>query len=424
MEESVYLSPKERLMKEMVLKVLNDGLSYERAAARYNVSVRTVRRKVDAYLWQGMGALSHKSRGRSAPNRTSKDVEERILALYEGPYAGYNFTHFHQKLTEKEGIAVSYPTVYGLLMAAGHRSPRAHKVRRAESLHPSRRRRKSFGELVQMDASVHNWFGDATCNLHLSIDDATSRVLGGHFGKEETLHGYYRVFAQIIEGYGVPEEFYTDKRTVFCSKRTRSARLEDDAGTQFRLAAYKLGVIEIHVTSVPQAKGRIERSFQTFQDRLISEMRTAKIASIEEANAFLPAFIADHNVRYALDASSMPNVFAGGPSGKELSIALSVVCERTVHNGSFITFKKKPYVPFDNKKRVLIKGGVKVYVLKSLDEELFLVHGENIYPLFCLETMMLPDPKDLKDKIYIPPKDHPWKEVSYQMMLKRLRRVS
>ena len=423
LDDPVYLSTKESLMKEMVMKVLNDGMSYERAAARYGVSTKTVKRKVDAYLWAGMGALAHKSRGRTALNRTPEDIEGRIIALYEGPYAGYNFTHFHQKLTEKEDIDVSYPTVYSILMAAGHRSPRAHKVRRAESLHPSRRRRKAFGELVQMDASVHNWFSDVICNLHLSIDDASSVVLAGHFEEQETLHGYYCVFAQIIGGYGVPEGFYTDRRTVFASKRTRSARLEDDSSTQFRLAAAKLGVLEIHLTSVPQAKGRVERAFQTFQDRLISEMRTAKIASIEEANAFLPGFIADHNARYALDASLMPSAFAAGPSGKELNIALSVVCERTVHGGSYITFRHKSYLPFDKKQRVLIKQGTKVYVLHTLDDDLYLVYGDHIWPLFCLETMMLPDPDDLKDRIYIPPKDHPWKEASYQMMIKRLKRA-
>ncbi|MCL2757539.1 MAG: ISNCY family transposase [Coriobacteriia bacterium] len=423
MDDPVYLSPKEELMSEMVKKVLNDGMSYERVAERYGVSERTVRRKVDIYLRLGARGLAHKSRSRLASNRTPVDIEDKILSLYEGRYAGYNFTHFHQKLVEAERIDVSYPTVYSILMAAGHRSPRAHRVRRAESLHPSRPRRKAFGELVQMDASVHAWFGDDTCNLHLAIDDASSTVLGGHFEAQETLHGYFMVFAQIIGGYGVPEEFYTDRRTVFCSKRARSARLEDDTGTQFRLAASKLGVLEIHVTSVPQAKGRIERAFQTFQDRLISEMRTAKIASIEEANAFLPGFIADHNARYALDTSRMHNAFAEGPSGKELSIALSVVCERTVHNGSYVTFKNKTYLPFDRKRRVLIKSGTKVFVLRTLDDDLYLVHGNDLWPLLCLETAALPDPNDLKDRTYVPPKDHPWKETSYQMMLKRLRKA-
>jgi hypothetical protein len=411
-------------MQEMVMKILNDGMSYERAAACYCISERTARRKVDIYLKMGAGALAHGLRGKAALNRTMPKTEERIIWLYENHYAGYNFTHFHQKLIEVEGIKVSYPTVYSLLMAAGHRSPRAHKVRRAESLHPSRKRRKAFGELVQMDASVHNWFSDITCNLHLGIDDASSQVLGGHFEEQETLHGYYMLFGQIVENYGVPEEFYTDKRTVFCSKKTKSSRLEDDSGTQFRLAAAKLGVLEIHVTSIPQAKGRVERAFETFQDRLISEMRTAKIASIEQANAFLPDFIADHNTRYALDTSNMQSAFAAGPVGKELTIALSVVCERKIHGGSYVTYKHMTYFPHDGKKRVLLKSGTKVYVLHTLADELYLVHGDAIWPLVCLDTLSMPKPEDLKGSVYIPPKDHPWKEANYKMMLKQLKRAS
>lgn len=411
-------------MQEMVMKVLNDGMSYERAAVAYGVSERTVRRKVDIYLKLGAGALAHKSRGRATHNRTAGDIEDRIIWLYENRYERYNFTHFHQRLREAEGIAVSYPTVYKLLMDHGHRSPKAHRVRRQESLHPSRPRRKSFGELVQMDASVHEWFSGITCNLHLAIDDATSQVLGAYFEEQETLHGYYMTFAQVIETYGVPEELYTDKRTVFCSKKTKSSRLEDDQGTQFRLAAHKLGVLEIHTTSIPQAKGRVERAFQTFQDRLISEMRTAKIASIDKANEFLPAFIADHNARYALDSSSMHNAFAEGPTGRELNIALSVVSKRQVHAGSCISYKKVRYFPYDGKERVLLKSGTKVYVLHTLDDELYLVRGENMWPLVCLETLSLPEPKNLEGRIYIPPKNHPWKEASYKMMLKRLKRAS
>jgi transposase len=123
-------------MQEMVQKILNDGMSYGRAAARYGISERTVRRKVDIYLKMGAGALAHGLRGRVALNRTASDREARIVWLYENRYVGYNFTHFHQKLSEVERIDISYPTVYSLLTAAGHRSPKAQsaKIRKSASL--------------------------------------------------------------------------------------------------------------------------------------------------------------------------------------------------------------------------------------------------------------------------------------------------
>lgn len=116
------------------MKVLNDGMSYERAAARHGISEKTVRRKVDLYLKAGARALAHGSREKITLNKTAPGREDRIIWPYENRYANYNFTHFHQKLIEIEGMDVSYPTVYSLLMAAGYRSPKPHRVRRAESL--------------------------------------------------------------------------------------------------------------------------------------------------------------------------------------------------------------------------------------------------------------------------------------------------
>jgi transposase len=425
LDDTTGLSQKELLMKETIQKILYDGMSIEQAAVRCGCCERTIRRRLDIYLKEGAGGLAHKGRGRSARNRIPHETEERIVYLYENHYQGYNFTHFHQKLTEKENISMAYGTLYATLTAAGHRSPRAQRRRRSESLHPMRRRRSAFGELVQMDASVHEWFSNITANLHLAIDDATSQVLGAHFEEHETLHGYYMVFAQILGLYGVPEEFYTDRRTVFCTKGTADARLEKDAGTQFRLAAHRLGVLEIHTSSVPQAKGRVERAFQTFQDRLISEMRTAKIASMDEANAFLPAFIADHNARYALDNADMPNAFSAGPStDKEISMALSVVKERTVMSGSTVSIRGAHYAPFDKRQRYLARPGKKVYVLHTLDDELYLVDGEVVLPLLCMETLSTPTPEAIRDTLYIPPKDHPWRGAGYDALLKKLRPAS
>jgi len=411
-------------MYETILKVLDGQIDVERAAARLGVTPRTIHRKISAYLQLGAKGFAHKSRGREALNKSDGALLAQIVWLYETRYIGYNFTHFHQKLTEVEHIKITYPVLYYALTRAGFSSPKAQKQNRKEEVHPLRKRRVCFGELVQMDASKHNWFAEEINTLHLAIDDATSKILGGHFEQEETLQGYYMLFAQILRGYGAPEEFYTDKRTVFTCSRMREAHLEKDAGTQFQMAAARFGVIEIHTTSVPQAKGRIERAFQTFQDRLISEMRTAKIASIDEANAFLPSFIADHNSRYALEANSLKNVFTAKPSEEEITMGLSVVHERTVTPGSYISFKGRYLAPYSKKERVKLKDRSKVFVLQTMKNTLYLVQGDNVYPLIDIQTQNLPTPEALNGLLYIPPKNHPWKEASYQMMLRKLRKAS
>lgn len=410
-------------MYEMVRKVLNNELSIEQAAMRYHISKKTVCRKIDAYLWEGLGGLSHKSRGRRAHNRTEDATAARVVELYKTRYAGYNFTHFHQKLKEEEHIGLSYPTVYAILMDACIVSPKAQGKHSEDRLHPLRKRRGAFGELVQMDASMHNWFSDVICHLHLAIDDATSHVLGGYFDSQETIKGYYQVLAQVASGYGVPEELYTDRRTVFTTPKTKDTRLENDAGTQFRLAAFTLGVIEIHTTSVPQAKGRIERAFQTFQDRLISEMRSAKVTSIDKANAFLPGFIADHNDRYALPYTGLECAFSAGPGDEKITMALSIVSERIVNSGSVVRVSGRYYAPYSKAHRIALKKGLKALVLHALDDKLYLLVGEDIYTLVDIQTNDLPTPEHLQAKISLPPRDHPFKEASYQMMLKRLRRA-
>lgn len=424
LEKTIHLSEKEQIMYKTILKVLDGEISIERAAAKLCVTPRTIRRKIDAFLQEGAQSFIHKSRGKEALNKTDGALLAQVVWLYETKYIGYNFTHYHQKLTEKEHIKITYPVLYYALTEAGFTSPKAHRRHRGCDMHPTRKRRACFGELVQMDASVHNWFAEVTCNLHLAIDDASSEILAGHFESQETLHGYYMVFAQILRKYGAPEAFYTDKRTVFTTSRIKESHLEKDAGTQFRMAAARFGVIDIHTTSVPQAKGRIERAFQTFQDRLISEMRSAKIASIEEANAFLPSFIKDHNARYALDTHNLKNVFTAKPSEQEITMGLSVVHERLINSGNCISFKGRRMAPYSKKERVLIKSKTKVIVLQTMEGILYLVHGDQVYPLVDIQTQNLPTPEAIKGTVYIPPKEHPWKEASYQMMLKRLRKAS
>jgi hypothetical protein len=229
---------------------------------------------------------------------------------------------------------------------------------------------------------------------------------------------------QTLLDWGIPEELYTDRRAVFGSVRTRSSDLGRDTSTQFRIAAAKLGIARIHLTSVPQAKGRIERLFNTFQDRLVAEMRSAGVDNLQDANIFLPSFISDHNARYALDRSNLPCAFGPTLSQDEINMVLSVVSERSVSRGSTISYKGATYALFSPERRIELMGGTKVIVLKSLDDRLYALHGDNIWVLLRLDGYAFPTPDDVKEKMYIPPKDHPWKEAGYQMLIRKYRKAS
>jgi len=403
-------------MYDEVSQVIDGKISVGEAASRLQVSRRTVYRKINAYLYEGIEGFSHKSKGRAPNNELSLDTWNRIVWLYQTKYEGYNFSHYLDMLREREGVDVGYATLYSILTDAGFVSPRARKKRKRK-LHPTRERRPLFGELVQMDASIHLWFGDKKATLHLAIDDATSRVLGAYFDWHETLHGYYQVFYQILVRYGVPKAYYTDKRSIFEYRKSASTSLADDAHTQFRLAAAQTGVAQILTTSVPQAKGRVERAFGTFQDRLVSEMRTAGITTIREANIFLGEFVYRHNAKFALDHRELDSAFGPIPSDEEINISLALVSERKVLSGCIVSYNNQKYLPVCDKGQVYLPLGSEVLIIKAFDDRLFLSFDKHLWPLVSAEKPVKVEQLDL-------PEGRLYEEKRYRYLIKRFREAA
>lgn len=188
---------------------------------------------------------------------------------------------------------------------------------------------------------LHHWFGTDKTQLHIAIDDCTGQLVGMYFDHQETLNGYYNVFHQILTNHGIPAMFYTDRRTVFEYKQKRSKKAEDDTFTQFSYACKQLGV-EIRTTSVAQAKGRVERAFQTLQQRLPIALRLAGIQTIKEANVFLNSYIKEYNAKFALPVKNTKSVFEKQPDIEMIDQTLAVLTERTVDSGHCIKYKNKP----------------------------------------------------------------------------------
>ena len=261
----------------------------------------------------------HGNRSRKPAKTLDKSFSDNIILLYQKKYNGFNFKHFYEYLIEEENINVSYTFVYKTLMAKGIRSPKARKATKRrlakeklekekklknkteeeievavnnevalEDSHPRGQKPKYFGEITEMDGSIELWFGEKKSCLHLATDKATNRIVGGIFDWQETLHGYYKVYEQILINYGIPNKFKTDNRTVFnYMSLNKDKRTSDkDVLTQFGYACKQLG-IDLETTSVSQAKGLIERDNQTFQGRLINELRLNNITTIEAANEYL-----------------------------------------------------------------------------------------------------------------------------------------
>ena len=369
------------------------------------------------YKRMGFKSLIHKSTNRPPANKTNAKTESKIIDLYQTKYEGFNFTHFKEMLFENEHILISYCALYRILTDGGFSSPKHQKIKHKENIHPIRPRRRFFGELVQIDGSIHLWFGRTKYTLHAAIDDATSQVVGAYFDKEETLFGYYSMFKQILENYGIPQEFYSGRRTIFEFKHLNEDQksIEKDTFTQFTRCCNQLGV-EIHTTSVSQAKGRIERLFNTFQDRLISEMRLADVQTVEEANLFLTNYVKKHNVKFALPIDYNLSLFAPSPSERDINLYLSVEYERVIDNGSTFSFKNQRLQIVDENGVIIgLPPKTKIKVYETFDKQLLVLYKNDVFSVIK-STFVKEEHEKMPRKIYIPPANHPWRRLLFRKL--------
>ncbi|MGN0967359.1 MAG: ISNCY family transposase [Candidatus Coprovivens sp.] len=443
---------KEQNIYQIIKKLVDTNGNKKKAAIRLGCTERYVNKLITKYRTEGKAGFVHKNSGRQPKATISKETKERIISLYKNKYYDFNWSHFTEKLNEDESIKISYTPLRHILTSAGFISPLCNRsTRRAkkkeleaknklteidknviiddhildsDSSHPRKPRAKYFGELIQMDASGIVWFGNTYATLHLAVDDATGTVVGAFFDYQETLYGYYMVLKQILLKYGIPNEFFTDNRTVFTYKSNPNPTDENDTYTQFAYACKSLG-ISIKTSSVPQKKGRIERFNQTFQNRLPQEMRTASIKTLEQANEFLTSYLPKFNNKFALQRKNISSVFESQPSLETINLTLAILTSRKFDSGSSISFHKKYYQATNATGTDIIRfrNGTEGLVIQTLDKKLFITVDERVYPLKELperteRSKEFDEPIDIKTKkIYIPPMTHPWKKASFDAFL-------
>ncbi|CAG2128989.1 hypothetical protein LMG19282_00103 [Cupriavidus campinensis] len=278
-----------------VIQAVADGhLARWRAAERLGLSCRHVRRLVLRLLEDGPTGLVSRKRGRSSNRQLPPGVESRVRGLIRDSYADFGPTLACEKLRERHGIEISPACVRRIMIDAGFWVPR--KLR-PPKVHQPRNRRACLGELVQIDGSDHAWFEDRApaCTLLVFVDDATGRLMQLLFVPTESTLAYFMATRAYVGCHGKPMAFYSDKAGIFRSNRPPSP--EERGYTQFGRALFELN-IDILCANTSQAKGRVERMNGTLQDRLVKELRLREISSMEAANAYAPAFMADFNARF------------------------------------------------------------------------------------------------------------------------------
>ena len=442
----VELSLKEKQKYEIIKKLVETNGNKERARIKLGLkSIRQINRLIAGYKEYGKEFFVHGNRGRKPKHALTTEFKDEVETLYTSKYFDCTYTQFTEFLADRESIFLSIQEVGQILREKGILSPRALKITKKnlkkkliaqkekakskkdvasivaiEDSHPRQPRCIYFGEELQMDACIHLWFGNTKTALHAAIDDATGYVVAAYFDNQETLNGYYNIYYQTLINYGIPYLFKTDKRTVFEYNRKGTTLDEDNTFTQFAYACNQLGT-SIECSSVPEFKPRIERLFETFQLRLIPELRLANITTIEEANNFLPSFLNKYNSKFALCIDNTKSVFEKQPSLQKINLTLAVLSRRTIDTGHSICFKKKFYRPVNCVNTPIYFGkGTKCMVIEAFDKSLYVTIEDSIFALEEIpevqsysESFDKVLPKESK-KIYIPKMTHPWKRQSFE----------
>ena len=287
------MSQKEVQRWEVIHRVLGAQLDQRQAAQLLGLSTRQVKRLCRKVREEGARGLISRKRGRASNRRIADERREHFVQLVRSQYADFGPQLAHEYLQRDHGFEWSVETLRAWMIKAGLWQL---KMRRAKRVHSPRARRECLGELVQIDGSHHDWFEgrSAKCCLIAFIDDATGRVLGARFFEQETTQGYLHVLHALVQRFGAPLALYSDRHSIFTK-----ADPEDAKPTQFERALMQLEIEPICAHS-PQAKGRVERLFQTLQDRMCKAMRLQGIDHIAHANTWLDEYLREHNRRFAV----------------------------------------------------------------------------------------------------------------------------
>jgi hypothetical protein len=288
------MSHQELSRLEIVQKIINKQLKQRVASDLLGITPRQIQRLVHNYRLNGTLGLISKKRNKPSNNKISGKKKDEIIAIVGSKYLDFGPTLAHEKLREIHHIEISVETLRKMMITAGFWLTRAQIVKRA---YQPRNRRNCYGELIQIDGSLHPWFEDRApkCTLLVYIDDATGKLMELYFAPSESMNSYFVATKNYIQAHGKPITFYSDKLGVF---RVNSKSSKDMVMTQFCRGLYELNIDLIYANS-PQAKGRVERANKTLQDRLVKELRIRSISSIEDANKFMEEFKADFNQRFA-----------------------------------------------------------------------------------------------------------------------------
>lgn len=414
------MTTEERLRLTVIEELTEGKINVSTAAMKLSLSTRQVKRLKKKFKQYGHDSLIHASRGRTGSRKTNIEMENMIVQIIKEKYHDFGPLMAWEKLTAIHNIAIGRETVRQIMTRNG--IWKSKKRKRGQYL-SWRDRRAAYGELEQFDGSYHDWFEGRnpllpeTCLL-AAIDDATGRLTKAVLGQNESVEAVFAFWREYVEEIGIPKELYIDKFSTYKINHPKATD-NKELMTQFKRAIRSLEINLIFANS-PQGKGRVERLFETLQDRLVKEMRLANINTISAANVFLKeTFIPWFNSRYAVVPKSNGDAHRklDPATAQRLGSIFSKHYVRGINNDFTIQYRGRFYQLEQIQPTTVFKTD-KVLIEDRLDNTIKIKYKDRYLNFFLLPEK----PKKVKSNPailtthkpnYIPPKDHPWRQFRY-----------
>jgi len=414
------MSKRELRRVEVLARVASEELHLGDAAKMLGLSYRQTKRIWQRYRREGAVGLQHRGAGQASNRAKPKKFRERVLRWVRSKYGGeagerLGPTLAAEHLAADDGLKVDAETLRRWMLAAGLWS----RERKRKQHRRRRERKEHFGELVQLDGSFQEWLegsGEKQCLMNL-VDDATSRTLS-QLHPQETTWAAAEVLRAWVEKYGIPHCLYTDWKNVYLREPTAKERLRgEEPLTQFGRMCRKLGVKIIGASS-PQAKGRVERSHGTQQDRLIKKLRLGRRGTLEEANRYLRQhYLPDHNRRFSREPVSAEEYHRKRPSQAELDVLFRREQERVISNDWVVQYQGR-FLQIERESRYA-PAGRKVIVSEGRDGGLQVRYRDRLVkwreiprpaPRRKASPMAEGDAIEIRKTAPSPASHHPWKK--------------
>lgn len=396
------MSEKERDQIAIFENIKQKLMTQKEACPILQMSYRQVKRRYKRYLALGIDGLIHKLRGKPSNKGLKSDLKERMLTLLQDKFKGFGPTFVTEKLQELYSIKISNESVRKFMIANGFWEVK----KKARSKHQWRERKHSVGELIQLDGSKHLWFNHDYYTLIAFIDDATGRIMYAQFAREETIKDIALFTKAYVKQHGRPLKIYTDRGKMF-----KVNNGENRGITQYERMLQELNVELIHARS-PQAKGRIERLFQTCQDRLIKELKLQEINDVERANQYLrEVYIPHHNEKFAVEPRNSADLHRS-IDGYDINTIFSIKQSRTLREDNTIVYKNR-WFQIEQKQSVKLKKYEKITLIIDFDHTVRLIaRGCSLkfkeIPKELPREQKKKEVKVVNRKSYKPSPNHPW----------------